>query len=390
MSTKGKVIVVSGGQYGSEGKGRVAARVVVDNKCVYAVRCGGTNAGHSLTFADGKILSARQLSMSGVVSKTVKLVLPAGSLINPEILKDEMTRFEIDPSRVIIDNNAMIIEQRDIDAESSMFDQISSTRSGVGAASARRIMRGADVKLAKDIDVDGIPWKSMLANTSKLLNDAVDAGQNIMIEGTQGFGLSMYHSPHYPCTTSRDTGTAAFISECGIAPSLVTDVILVMRTFPIRVSGQQAGPIENEMTWAEVTAESGSPSDLTEMTQVTKKMRRVGRFDFEMAKQAVMINRPTQLAIVCLDYLDWKNRKKSNYYLLTDATKAFVQRVQEETGVMVGYIGTGPEYKHLTKVPRKYSKTLRVLPTTTAETVTEVDTTTAPVTTEVVPETALD
>lgn len=362
MSKKGRVFVVSGGQYGSEGKGRVAAKVVVDNNCVYAVRCGGTNAGHSLTFSDGKILSARQLSMSGVVSKEVKLVLPAGSLINPEILKDEMVRFDIDPSRVIIDKNAMIIEQQDIDVEqgNGMFDKISSTQSGVGAASARRIMRSKDVKLAKDIEVDGIPWTDMLANTAKLLNDAVDAGQNIMIEGTQGFGLSMYHSPFYPCTTSRDTGTSAFCSEAGISPFLVTDVILVMRAFPIRVSGQQAGPIANEMTWAEVTAESGSPNDLTEMTQVTKKMRRVGRFDFDMAKQAVMINRPTQLAIVALDYLDYKNRGKTNYYLLTDDTKAFVQKVQNETGVQVGYIGTGPEFTQLSKVPRKYSKHLRV------------------------------
>lgn len=358
---KGRVFVVSGGQYGSEGKGRVAAKIVVEHNCKYAVRCGGTNAGHSLTFSDGKILSARQLSMSGVVSDTVKLVLPAGALINPEILKAEMVRFNIPADRIIIDRNAMIIEQQDIDLESGngMFDKISSTQSGVGAASARRIMRSKDVKLAKDITVEGIPWADMLANTAKLLNDAVDAGENIMIEGTQGFGLSLYHSPFYPCTTSRDTGTSAFVSECGLSPFLVTDVILVMRAFPIRVSGQQAGPIKDEMTWAQVTAESGSPNDLTEMTQVTKKMRRVGRFDFDMAKYACMINRPTELAIVALDYLDYKNRGKSNYHQLTPVTKEFVQRVQEVTGVRVGFIGTGPEFSQLNRVPRKYSKSLR-------------------------------
>jgi adenylosuccinate synthase len=352
---KGKVIVVSGGQYGSEGKGRVAAKVVLENNCKYAVRCGGTNAGHSLTFSDGKILSARQLSMSGVVSDTVKLVLPAGALINPEILKAEMLRFNIPAERIIIDRNAMIIEQQDIDLEAGaeMFNKISSTQSGVGAASARRIMR-KDVRLAKDILVAGIPWTSMLADTAKLLNDAVDAGESIMIEGTQGFGLSLYHSPFYPCTTSRDTGTAAFVSECGLSPLLVTDVILVMRAFPIRVSGQQAGPIKDEMTWAQVTAESGSPNDLTEMTQVTKKMRRVGRFDFEMAKYACMINRPTELAIVALDYLDYKNRGKKNYYQLTLPTQLFLQRVQNATGVRVGFMGTGPEFTQLNRIPRKY------------------------------------
>jgi len=362
------VFVVSGGQFGSEGKGRVAAKIVVENNCTYAVRCGGTNAGHSLTSADGTIQSARQLSVSGVVSQSVKLVLPAGSLINPEILKAEMERFAITADRILVDRNAMIIERQDIEVESGagMFDQISSTQSGVGAASARRIMRGKDVKLAKDITVDGLPWASMLADTAKILNDAVDAGENIMIEGTQGFGLSLYHGESYPCATSRDTGAAAFVSEVGLSPFLVTDVILVMRAFPIRVSGQQAGPIKDELTWAQVTAESGAPSDLTEMTQVTKKVRRVGRFDYDQAKRACLINRPTQIALVALDYLDYKNRGRGSYHLLTPATREFVQKVQEVTGVQVGFIGTGPEFKHLNRVPRKYSKGLRTSSATTA------------------------
>jgi adenylosuccinate synthase len=360
--SKGRVFVVSGGQYGSEGKGRVAAKLVIDNKVKYSVRCGGTNAGHSLTFADGSVLSARQLSMAGVVDKDVMLVLPAGSLINPDILKLEIEKLGISPSRILVDRNAMMIEQQDIDLEAgnSMFDKISSTQSGVGAASARRIMRSKDVKLAKDVSVEGLPWESMLADTAKILNDAVDQGENVLIEGTQGFGLSLYHSPFYPCTTSRDTGTSAFVSESGLSPRLVTDVVLVMRAFPIRVSGTQAGPIQDEMTWEQVTKESGYPHDLTEMTSVTKKVRRVGRFDFEMVKRACMINRPTQLAIVALDYIDYANKGKKNFYQLTPNTQAFVHQIQRVTGVRVGFIGTGPEFTELTVVPKKYSKYLRV------------------------------
>lgn len=371
--SRGKVIVVSGGQYGSEGKGRVAAKLVVDNDVKYAVRCGGTNAGHSLTFADGSVQSARQLSMSGVVSPDVKLVLPAGALINPNILKEEIVRLNIDASRIIVDKNAMIIEQQDIDTESGrgMFDQLSSTQSGVGAATARRAMRDKSVKLAKDITVDGLPWKLMLGDTAFLLNDAVNNGENVLVEGTQGFGLSLYHSPHYPCTTSRDTSTAAFVSEAGLSPRLVTDIVLVMRAFPIRVSGQQAGPIKNEMSWEQLTQESGYPHSLQEMTSVTKKVRRVGRFDLGMAEYACMINRPTQLAIVALDYLDYQNKGVKNFYQLTQKTKDFIDDIQIATGTPVGFIGTGPEFSELNAVPRKYSKYLRVgspnRPTATAK-----------------------
>jgi adenylosuccinate synthase len=138
------------------------------------------------------------------------------------------------------------------------------------------------------------PWlRKLLTDVSTEINDGLDQRRNVLIEGTQGFGLSLYHSDHYPKTTSRDTSAAGFLSEVGVSPRLVTDIVVVFRTFPIRVAGAQAGPLGDEITWEQIRAESGYPSDITEMTTVTNKVRRVGRFDWDLAEKAVKVNRPT-------------------------------------------------------------------------------------------------
>lgn len=353
MATKGRVFVIVGGQTGSEGKGRVAAFVTVQENVKYAVRCGGTNAGHSLTFEDGSFLSARQLSMAGVLSNTVKLVIPAGALLNVSILKSEMEKLGITADRILVDRNAMIIEQSDIDAEAGagMFNKLSSTQSGVGSAAARRIWRGKDVRLARDITEDW--FTPMVCDTAMILNEAIDNGENVLVEGTQGFALSLYHSPFYPCTTSRDTAAASFVSEAGLSPLLITDIIVVMRAYQIRVSGQQAGPIKDEMTWEDLRKESGYPYDITEMTSVTKKVRRVGRFDMELAKRCVAINRPTALAIVSLDHVDFQNKGVRDFEDLTQKGKDFLTNVEMELGVPVKFIGTGPKLSEFFYRPEK-------------------------------------
>ena len=71
----------------------------------------------------------------------------------------------------------------------------------------------------------------------------MDSGKKVLVEGTQGSGLSVYHSTFYPKATSRDTNAAGFISEVGLSPRLVSEIVLVFRTFPIRVAGVQAGPL---------------------------------------------------------------------------------------------------------------------------------------------------
>jgi adenylosuccinate synthase len=162
------------------------------------------------------------------------------------------------------------------------------------------------------------------------------------VEGTQGSGLSLYHSSYYPKATSRDTNAAGFVSEVGLSPRLVSEVVLVLRTFPIRVAGAQAGPLHEELTWEQLQAESGSPTPLHEYTSVTHKLRRLGRFDWDGAKLAVMLNRPTRIAVNFLDYIDFKNRTASEWAALTSESRSVVQKLERACGAPAFYLGTGP------------------------------------------------
>src|SRR6202035_5808860 len=114
----------------------------------------------------------------------------------------------------------MIIEQSDRDRELQLGlrDRLSSTLCGVGSAVARRALRGADAKLAHHFAHD-VPWLAeLITDVSEEANVALDRGKRVLLEGTQGFGLSVYHSDSYPKATSRDTTAAAFLSEVGLSP----------------------------------------------------------------------------------------------------------------------------------------------------------------------------
>src|SRR5207248_11574743 len=111
----------------------------------------------------------------------------------------------------------------------------------------------------------------------------------------------------FPRTTSKDTSAAQFVMESGLSPLLVDEIVMVVRTFPIRVAGNQSGDLRNEISWEDIRRESGYPFDVPEYTTVTKKIRRVGRFDLCQVLDACQVNRPTRLAVHGLDYLDYDN-----------------------------------------------------------------------------------
>ena len=201
-------------------------------------------------------------------------------------------------------------------------------------------MRTSDVQLAADVAVTQDWLRPYITDVSAEANMAVDSGKNVLVEGTQGSGLSVYHSTYYPKATSRDTNAAGFISEVGLSPRLVSEIVLVFRTFPIRVAGAQAGPLNQELAWDELRRESNSPVPLDEYTSVTRKLRRVGRFDWEAARRAVMLNRPTRLALNFVDYLGFENREASSWEELNPQAKGFIEEL-ENFRVPVSFMGTG-------------------------------------------------
>lgn len=335
--------VVVGGQYGSEGKGKVSAFITNQENIDICVRCGGPNSGHSLVDENGKTIVLRQLP-TGFVNPRTRLLIPAGALIDPTVLKQEIQSLGLPPERIGIDRRCFMIEEKDREKEQvlGLRERLSSTLCGVGAAQSRRVLRGEDARLARDVSSE-YPWMSQyLTDVSDEVNTALDREKKVLIEGTQGFGLSLYHSEHYPKTTSRDTTASGFLSEVGVSPRLVTEIVVVFRTFPIRVAGQQAGPLKDEITWEQLREESGYPYPIQERTSVTNKVRRVGRFDWDLALHAVRLNKPTRLAINGLDYLNASNRKAPAWNGLTFEARKFVDRLQRESEVPCNFLGTGP------------------------------------------------
>ncbi len=331
------VTVIVGGQFGGEGKGKMTAHLCRAYNVDAVVRCGGPNSGHTITI-DNKPIVLRQIP-AGVVNQNTKLFLAGGCLIDINVLLEEIKLFNLTPDRLKIDRNAVIIDKADIENETNMKleDRIGSTCTGVGSAVIKRILRKKDTKLAKDIP----ELSAYIADVSYEVNRLIDKGKRIIIEGTQGFGLSIYHSPYYPYTTSRDTSASGFLSEVGLSPLAVSDVIMVIRTFSIRVGGN-SGPLPKEIDWKTIQIESGYPYEIKEFTTVTNRLRRVGRFDLRIVKKAVTVNRPTDIALMGVDYLDYENKGVRNYENLTNETKAFISNLEKELGVSVRFIGTGP------------------------------------------------
>lgn len=334
------IAIVVGGQLGSEGKGKVTAHLCRFHDYNVAVRCGGPNSGHTI-YINKKPIVLRQIP-AGIVNPESTLYLAAGCLIDVDVLLEEINKFNLLPERLGIDRNAAIIDkgydQEEINND--LGNRIGSTCSGTGIAVAKRVLRSKDVKLAKDIP----EFKQYITNVSKKIMEHYSIKDKIIIEGTQGYGLSVYHSQYYPYATSRDTTAAAFISEVGISPLIVSNIIMVIRTFPIRVGGN-SGPLPYEIDWETVRSESNYPYKIQEYTSVTKRLRRVARFDIDLVEKAVLVNKPSEIALMGTDYLDYKNKNAKTFEELTYETKSFIQNIEKNLEIHINLIGTGPTDK---------------------------------------------
>lgn len=341
------VWVVVGGQFGSEGKGKVSAIITLQEQIDICTRCGGPNSGHSFVNNDGQLVLLRQVP-TGYIRKPTRLLIPAGALIDLALLQSEIRDLRLDPARVGVDRNAMIITPADCERERylCLSERLSSTLCGVGSALARRVLRSPDVQLAAEAARTQTWLRPLITDVCGEVNAAASHGKKILVEGTQGSGLSLYHSDNYPKATSRDTNAAAFISEIGLSPRLVSEVVLVFRTFPIRVAGPQAGPLLDEISWEQLQAESGSPFALHEYTTVTRKLRRVGRFDWAGAHRAIQINRPTRIALNFLDYIDYANRGVERRPDFTSRTKEFLGQLESQFELPLHYLGVGPRLEN--------------------------------------------
>lgn len=327
------VDAIVGGQYGSEGKGNVAYYLAPEYDLL--VRVGGPNAGHKVKHR-GRVYTHRSLPSGSLANLRADLVVGPGAVINYGVLMEELEQTGVDPGRVRIDPQAMVITAEDREREQPLREAIRSTGQGVGMAAARRIIgRGEPTKVARDYP----EFSAFMQPTAELLNDAFEQGRRVLVEGTQGTGLSLYHG-QYPWVTSRDTTVAGTLAEVGIGPGRVRRAIIVVRTYPIRVKGN-SGPIGQEIDWSEIERRSGvSDATLAELSTVTKEQRRVAEFDWALLRRSAELNSATDVALTFADYISAKNRDAYRYEQLTPETLQFVEEVESVSGAAVSLITT--------------------------------------------------
>ena len=330
------VTVVVGGQYGSEGKGKVAHHLARAQSAAAAVRVGGPNSGHSAVDADDRLVVLRALPTAALLPDALCVIGP-GSYVDVDLLLAEISLLGLAPERVLVDANAFVVTEDDrrTERDARLPERIGSTASGTGAAVQRRVARTGPPTMTRH-EPRLAPY---VGDAVSRLRDLCRSGERIIVEGTQGFGLSVLHAQHWPKATSRDVTAAAAVAEAGLSPLDVDDVVLVLRAFPIRVAGASGPMGAEELTWDQVAVEAGLPSGLVERTSVTSKIRRVSRFDEFIVRQALVVNNPTTVVLNHLDYVDGISAATGDP---TERVFRFVADVEERIGRPVDLLGCSP------------------------------------------------
>ena len=331
-------VVLLGAQWGDEGKGK--ATDLLGDRVDYVVRYqGGNNAGHTVVIGDQKY--ALHLLPSGILSPNVIPVIGNGVVIDPAVLLQEIKDLNergINTSKLKISTNAHLITpyHRTIDKVSERFlgkSKIGTTGRGIGPAYADKINRiGIRVQdlfdqsilkqkieaalhdknqiLVKVFNRKGITVEEVISeylgfaealkpyvtDTSLLLDQALQQGKVVLLEGSQGTLLDVDHGT-YPFVTSSNPTAGGASTGSGIGPTKITRVIGILKAYTTRVG---SGPFPTELfdDDGEALRKIGGEVGVT-----TGRNRRCGWFDAPIARYAVRVNGLTDFFLTKLDVL---------------------------------------------------------------------------------------
>lgn len=246
------IIVIQGAQYGSEGKGQVAANFCTERSVDFAIRTGAINAGHTVYYR-GKAYKMQQLP-TGWVNPNTKLVIGPGAYIHADTLGEEVEMvaeaLQI-PEQAV--RNRLLIDERvathtiedEVEAQkANRHLHIGATGKGCAEAILAKIKNRGRGHLFRHTDASS---QYQLVDVPGCIIPALHNGAQLLIEGTQGSLLDLHLGP-YPYVTSRMTSAANWVAEAGLSPAFKYEVILVARTYPIRVAGN-SGPLPEETSW---------------------------------------------------------------------------------------------------------------------------------------------
>lgn len=351
----GEVVVVVGGQYGSEGKGAVAGflaeEMAMESETPSFVRVSGPNAGHTVFDSEGVEWKLRQIPVGAVVCRNAPLYIGQQSEIDPPVLRDEMAALDKAgygvSDRLMVDSQATVIEDSHKEREADLIKAIGSTGKGIGAARSDRIMRTA--KLARDVLPPG-----MVDDTQSLMRHGLSNGGDLMIEAAQGYALGL-HAGRYPTCTSNNSRAIDALAYAGISPwdPAVSSLraVVCLRTYPIRVAGD-SGPMYKETSWEELATRTGGHIS-PERTTVTQKIRRVGEWDSNLARESVQANGgwSCEVALGFLDYVFPEVAGAASWEEILDKeleAADYVKGIEDQIGAPIFCVGTGPStYVHV-------------------------------------------
>lgn len=320
------ITIVVGGQYGGEGKGKISAFLAREGNYAAVCRCGGANSSHTV-IAGGIRHRLRMMPTAAAGRRDFLAVFGAGTLLHLPTLFQEVEALRFPLDRIVIDPNAGIISDDLVEQQRAdeRYQALGSTLTGTGYASAERCRRR--LTLARDIPA----LQPHLRSVPDVLSGFLSAGRNILLEGHQGAALSNYHGD-YPYTSSRDCTAPSMLAECGVGLGWPTSVVLVAKAFPTR---NHQGALPGEMSTTEVSAmrivEFGGGS-----WGIADRQRRVGTFDLDDLRRAVVLNGPSIIAMTGLDYLN-EGRPE-----MSVAAETFVGRIERNLLKPVGIVSFGP------------------------------------------------
>ncbi|MDI6718654.1 MAG: adenylosuccinate synthetase [Methanomicrobiales archaeon] len=325
--------IIVGGFFGDEGKGKIVAHIANRDRPSVISRGGvGPNAGHTVTI--GTQTYGVRMVPSGFVFRDADLCIGTGVLVDPRVFLREVEMLGVQ-GRMYVDRRCGIIEEEHIQRDRGsehLSKKIGSTGTGCGPANADRVLRLS--RQAKDVP----ELSPFLADVPLKLNAAMDAGENVLLEGTQGFGISLYFGT-YPFVTSKDTSASQIAADNGVGPTRIDDVIVVYKAYPTRVG---EGPFSTEMS-----RERSHEMGIEEFGTVTHRPRRVGVWDGGMARYSAMVNGCTQAAITGIDRVDPACAGATEYSKLSRKARDFLAQAEEDIGAPITLISTGPDISHI-------------------------------------------
>jgi adenylosuccinate synthase len=316
--------VIVGGQYGDEGKGKILSHLALADDPDIIARAGvGPNAGHQVHYKGRKY--GLRLLPCGFVNGRSRLLIGAGVLVNPDVLLKEIAETGTQ-NRFGVDRRAVAILPEHMERDKSENSKkIGTTGTGCGPAMSDRVGR-----VAKSV-LEVPALKQYICDVEKEVN----ASRNVIIEGTQGFMLSLLYGT-YPFVTSKDTSASTAAADVGLGPKSIDEVVMVIKAYTTRVGN---GPFPGE-----ISVEEATRLGFQEYGTVTGRPRRTSKeLHFEDLRMAARINSATQIAITKLDVRFPGNAGVREFSKLTKEAQEFVLNAEREIGVPVTLIGTGAD-----------------------------------------------